>query len=414
MRWEKGVGIVNTDVVIVGGGPGGVTAALSLAAQGIQSIIVEKEEFPRFHIGESMTGECGAIVRRLGLEEHMAGHPVKHATDVYGANGANKFRVPVMSRSGDGELSPSTTWQVRRSDFDDMLLEAAQDRGVEIMAGSAKEPLIGADGSVVGVAVELPDGSVVQIDASMVVDASGRSTWAARAGLTGPKERGHYASQTAVFAHVKGATRDDGEDSGNTIIFYSDHLHWGWFIPLDDETTSIGVVASNEHFKAFSGTMEDYFWHELRTLNPELTRRVDGVVLTEEVQSTANFSYEVAEYTGPGFVAIGDAHRFIDPIFSFGLYVTMAEAENAATAVARYLAGEGTGPLEEHQNFAERGQNTLQSLVDGFWANPLAFGYMVHHSQYSDELIDIFAGRIYNEGESPAVEKLEALVGEAL
>ena len=402
---------MQADVVIVGGGPGGCTASLFLEQRGIQSVIVEKDEFPRFHIGESMTGEAGAIVRRLGLEERMKkqGYPVKFATEVYGKGGKNKFRVNVMSRSDKG-LDRASTWQVRRSDFDSILFETAIERGATHIRGTAKKPIVDRDGRVTGVSVELADGDTLDINASMVIDASGRGTWAHRIGLTGPKGKGNYATQTAAFSHVRGAVRDEGDDQGNTLIFYKSHLHWGWFIPIDDEITSVGIVAPNTHFRDFGGSVEEFYEAEVRSLNPELWRRLEDVELVQPVRSTANFSYEVSEYVGDGFMCVGDSHRFIDPIFSFGLYVTMAEAEKAAAAITEQMAGTNGEALDEFVAFAERGQNNLQALVDGFWTNPLAFGYMVHHSEYADNFTDLFAGRIYDEEANPAITKLESLI----
>lgn len=402
---------MQTDVVIVGGGPGGCTTSLFLEQRGISSVIVEQAEFPRFHIGESMTGEAGAIVRRLGLEATMKArsYPVKFATEVYGTGGNNKFRVPVMAR-GDEGLNRASTWQVRRSDFDAILFEAAIERGATHVTGKAQKPIVDADGRVTGVSVELPEGDTLDIEAQMVVDASGRGTWASRAGLTGPKDKGNYAKQTAIFSHVRGAVRDEGDDSGNTIIFYKSHLHWGWFIPIDDEVTSIGIVAPNKHFQNFSGTVEEYYDEEVATLNPELARRLDDAEQVEPVRSTANFSYEVTDYVGEGFMCVGDSHRFIDPIFSFGLYITMAEAEKAASVIADVFAGSGDDALGDYAAFTQRGQDNLQNLVDGFWTNPLAFGYMVHHSEYADDFIDLFAGRIYDEAPNPAITKLGTLI----
>ncbi len=404
---------IETDVAVVGGGPGGTTTALFLERHGVESVIIEQDPFPRFHIGESMTGEAGAIVRRLGLEEQMnaCDWPVKFATEVYGTGGNNKFRVPVMARNGNG-LATTSTWQVRRSDFDRLLFDTALARGVHHVRGKATEPMHADDGTITGIVVETDDDEV-QVRARCVVDASGRHTWAFRQGLTGTKERGEYASQTAVFTHVKGAVRDPGDDAGNTIIFYSSHLHWGWFIPIDDEVVSIGIVAPNDYMRDFSGSIDEYFDHEMKTINPELARRTTDVELVEPVRATANFSYEVSDYVREGLVCVGDAHRFIDPIFSFGLYIAMAEAERAAATIARCVTTGDWSRLSEYHEFAELGQDTLQTLVDGFWSNPLAFGYMVHHSEYQEDFVDMFAGRIYERRRSSAYHKLGELISKA-
>jgi flavin-dependent dehydrogenase len=405
---------VDIDVVIIGGGPGGSTTSLFLEKLGLSSVIVEADPFPRFHIGESMTGEAGAILRRLGLEETMIemAWPVKHATEVYGAGGQNKFRVPVMARESNG-LKAASTWQVRRSEFDTMLLDRAIERGATLVRGEAVDPILARNGAVTGTTVRLEDRSTTEIAARMVVDASGRGTWASRAGLTGERKRGNYATQTAVFSHVRNAVRDDGDDCGNTLIFYSSHLHWGWFIPIDNEITSIGIVAPNSYFREFSSDVDGYFAGQLESLNPELKRRIEDAEHVEPVRATANFSYEIPEYVGDGFLCVGDSHRFIDPIFSFGLYISMAEAERAAGAIAEAINNLNPAALNDYLSFADRGQETLQHLVDGFWANPLAFGYMVHHSDYAEDFVDMFAGRIYSEKRSAAYEKLGQLIKNA-
>jgi 2-polyprenyl-6-methoxyphenol hydroxylase-like FAD-dependent oxidoreductase len=127
---------MKTDVLIIGGGPGGSAMAMFLIREGIKPVILEQEEFPRYHIGESMTGEAAQVVRRLGLAEQMvkSQHPVKHGVKVFGATGHNSWYVPVSSRDKDWNLSPSTTWQVRRSDFDTMMLREAEARGTSSLA----------------------------------------------------------------------------------------------------------------------------------------------------------------------------------------------------------------------------------------------------------------------------------------
>ena len=121
----------NVEALILGAGPAGTMAAMRLLERGVRPLLIEREQFPRYHIGESMTGECGAILRELGLAEKMTrdGHPVKHGVCVFGARGNSDWWVPVMQRAESGELQDQTTWQVRRSSFDAMLLDEALQRG---------------------------------------------------------------------------------------------------------------------------------------------------------------------------------------------------------------------------------------------------------------------------------------------
>src|SRR5437899_3098391 len=130
---------IKTDVLIIGGGPGGATAAMFLLREGIKPIIIEQEEFPRFHIGESMTGEAGQVLRRLGLEKMMLErhYPIKYGVKVYGADGVNSWFIPVCARTPEWELTVGSTWQVRRSDFDGVMLKEAESRGATVIRGTA-------------------------------------------------------------------------------------------------------------------------------------------------------------------------------------------------------------------------------------------------------------------------------------
>src|SRR4030095_11285181 len=141
---------MTTNVLIMGGGPGGAAAAMFLTQEGIKPIVLEQETFPRFHIGESMTGEAGQLLRRLGLEEKMlsANYPVKHGVKVYGAEAVNSWFIPVSARTPDWKLMPGTTWQVRRSHFDGMMLQEAQARGATVVRGKGVKPLLADDGAV--------------------------------------------------------------------------------------------------------------------------------------------------------------------------------------------------------------------------------------------------------------------------
>jgi flavin-dependent dehydrogenase len=385
-----------------------------LRQHGIDSIIIEKDTFPRYHIGESMTGEAGAQVRALGLEEKMAElkFPVKRGLTVYGTGGKNSWFVPVMARDEDRNLQPQFTWQVRRHEFDAMLLTEAQARGAKIINGQAVDVLRTEDDAVCGVQVRMADGGVREIESDVVVDASGLASFLANQGVTGPKYRGNYDRQIAIYSQVKGALRDPGDKKDDTLIFYTSKFHWGWFIPLDDETVSIGVVIPSAYFQEKGESKHDFLVREIRELNPELARRVPEPVLTEEARSIVNYSYQVREFTGPGFICIGDSHRFIDPIFSFGLYVTMKEAQLAAGAIARYFDGEDRdlpNPFIKHQVYCDRGIDVVEDFVDTFWEHPLAFAAFMHHRHFGD-MIDALAGRIYENQPSVAVTSMRKLL----
>jgi flavin-dependent dehydrogenase len=402
-------------VAIIGGGPGGASAAMFLAARGIPSVIIEKEQFPRYHIGESMTGECGALLRELGLGDEMlsASHPIKRGVTVYGTTGQNAWWVPVMARdAATGSRTPAFTWQVRRAEFDKMMLEEALRRGATLLPGRATMPLRDEDGSVRGVRVATPDGGTVDVESEVLLDCSGQNTFLANHGVTGPKHLGNYDRQIAVFSQVAGTIRDEGDARGNTLIFYKNKYHWSWFIPIDDDVVSVGIVTPAQYFVDKRETKADYVRRELRELNPEMSRRIPDATLIEESRSIKNYSFEVRKFTGKGFICIGDAHRFIDPIFSFGLYVSIKEAKLAAYAIERYLAGyrrDEADPFSEHRLYCDKALDIVEDLLDCFWEHPMAFAYFVHE-RYKESMIDLFAGRAYDVGQLDSVDSMRKLI----
>jgi FADH2-dependent halogenase len=392
------------DVAIVGGGPGGAATALYLLKAGIKPVIVEKEQFPRYHIGESLTGECAACLRRLGLEETMRaeGNPIKHGVKVWGAGGRNSFWVAVKERTAENALKPTWTWQVLRSRFDQVLLETAIARGAAYYPGEAVRPLV-RDGVVTGVELRTANGVSRTVESEILVDASGQSTFLANRGLTGRKERGEFDKQVAVFSQLKGLKRDAGgapdREPGNTLIFYRDKHHWAWFIPLDEERVSVGVVTPSSYFTGQKLSREAFLRQELMDLNPELTERVANLEFVETTRAASNYSYRCRRFTGKGFLCVGDSHRFIDPIFSFGLFLAVKEAQYASEAAVRYFSGEAHGldnPFAEYESLVDAGQDVIQDLVDCFWDFPLAFQGLVHRS-HSDDMTDLFAGRLYGD-----------------
>src|SRR5438105_4012338 len=175
---------MKTDVLIVGGGPGGSATAMFLLREGIKPIIVEAETFPRYHIGESMTGAGGKVLRDLGLTDEMyrRKHPTKQGVKVYGQSKAGTWFVPVTGRDENWKLFEWDTWQVRRSDFDTMMLKEAVSRGATLIPGKAIKPLRN-NGSIKGAQIKLADSEKVEeIESEVLLDCSGQATWLASLG----------------------------------------------------------------------------------------------------------------------------------------------------------------------------------------------------------------------------------------
>jgi flavin-dependent dehydrogenase len=411
---------VKTEVAIVGGGPAGSATAMFLIREGIKPIIIEQERFPRYHIGESLTGEGGKILRALGLKDEMyrRKYPTKQGVKVFGQSVRGTWFVPVTGRDENWKLFEWDTWQVRRSDFDKMLLEEAVSRGATLIPGKAIKPLQRNDGSVRGVQVRMADGGKVEdIESELLLDCSGQATWLGNlGGVTGPKYLGAYDKQIAIFSQVAGGIRDNGPardaHRDNTLIYYQKKYHWSWFIPLDDEVVSVGIVAPSAYYLSKKESLKEYLVRELHELHPDLKRRLPVIKLVEDVHVIPNYSYQIKGFGGKGFLCIGDAHRFIDPIFSFGVAVALREAQEAAPAIKAYLAGanrDSPNPFAAHQLFCEQGIDVLEDCIDSFWEHPLAFAVYVYN-RYPDGITDTFAGRIYERQPSPLLHAFRKLL----
>ena len=391
-------------VIILGGGPGGAATALYLIQAGIKPLIVERQSFPRFHIGESLSGECGNSIRKLQLEEQLQAqnYPIKYGVNVYNPNGV-PFWVEVKKRCPDTHaMMPNSTWSVTRASFDKILLDAARDRGAEFMQCEAVSP-IQENGVVKGLQIRNDSGTLENLYCDVLVDCSGQATFLANRGVTGPKVKGNYTNQIGVFSQIEGMKLDSGTEPskslGNTLIFYKKRDHWGWTIPLTPELVSVGVVAPAAYFKEKGLSKTEYLREELTSLNPELTRRVTKTSFVEDVRSVTSYSYATTKYAGKGFICVGDAHQFTDPIFSFGVFLAMKEGEFAADAIVKHLGEEGgtnDNPFADYETVTTEGQDAIRDVIDTFWEYPLVFTRMAS-GRAEDDITDLFAGRVYGD-----------------
>ena len=308
--------VTDFDVLVVGGGPAGSTAAALLAARGERVLLVEKDRHPRFHIGESLLPMNVPLLEELGVraEVERIGMP-KYGVEFVSPR-HDKAMTLDFAQSWDKRYPYS--WQVRRSEFDHVLLKNAAAKGATVIEGCrVGEVSVGASGVVAMAKDEA--GVSHRYTARFLVDASGRDTLMANQMAT--KQRNPRHRSAAVFAHFTGAHRLADKASGNISVFWFAH-GWFWFIPLADGTTSIGAVCSPEFIKA-RGTDVTTFLHSLIAMSPALSARLADAEICGEAQATGNYSYRSTAMCGANFVMLGDAYAFIDPVFSTGVYLAM-------------------------------------------------------------------------------------------
>jgi len=251
--------------------------------------------------------------------------------------------------------------------------------------------------------VRTPTGATENLFSDVLIDASGSATFLANHKVTGPKLRGNYDKQIALYTQFSGTIRDGGsephEQPGNTLLFYKKKNHWAWFIPVGDELTSVGVVFPAEYFKQAHLSKEEMVLRECRTMNAALSERLPDLTFREQIYAAPNFSYRVMNYTGKGFLCVGDAHRFIDPIFAFGIFFGVQEGEFAAEAIAGFLSGETKtygNPFKDYEALCDQGNDIAQDFIDCLWDYRFAFQRMVAY-KHREAIIDVFAGRVYGE-----------------
>jgi flavin-dependent dehydrogenase len=320
------------DVAVIGGGPAGSTAAALLARRGYKVIALEKAHHPRFHIGESLLPMNLPVFERLGVLDKVRTLGVYKAGADFETNNERGYNTYAFARAIGS--SPPHAYQVWRQDFDKMLYDHARETGADAREGQEVLAVeqIGARESLLRVRGDA--GREYQIQARYVVDASGRDTFlSAKKKL---RRKNHEHQSAAIFGHFSGALTRPGEDAGNISIYRFDH-GWMWMIPLPGGVMSVGAVCRPEYLKQRHGRTVEFLLETLR-LNPALWSRLDRAVLIgNEVRVTGNYSYDSVRMGGPGWVMVGDAFAFLDPVFSSGVYLAMSGAEQAASVVDEAL-----------------------------------------------------------------------------
>ncbi|MHB1422995.1 MAG: NAD(P)/FAD-dependent oxidoreductase [Gemmataceae bacterium] len=385
-----------TDVVVIGGGPAGSTVSTLLAQHGCKVKLFERDRFPRFHIGESLIPETYWVFQRLKMLDKMKASPFVKKYSVQFVNAQGKESAPFYFHDNKPHEC-SQTWQVIRSEFDQMMLDNAREQGVKVHQPARVLDVLFDGNRAVGVRVQAEDGIQQEVRAKVVVDASGQSTMLQnrfKLRVWDP-----VLDKGAIWTYWEGAYRDSGRDEGATVVIQTTNKKgWWWYIPQHDNTISVGVVAPFAYLFKGRGSHEQTYNEEVAACQA-VQKRLDGAKRATGYFATKDYSYRSNQVAGDGWVLIGDAFGFLDPLYSSGVLLALKSGELAADAIADGLAkGDvSAAQLGRWGEMFNKGVDRMRRLVceyyDGF-----SFGTFVkHYPHLRGKITDLLIGDLFTD-----------------
>lgn len=315
------------EVLVVGGGPAGTTIAGFLTKKGWDVTLLEKNHHPRFHIGESLLPMNLPILERLGVLERVEKIGVVKLGAEFNSISEEKSSTIYFRNAMDN--SQPFAYQVKRSEFDEILFRNCQRLGVTALEGAQVCDIEFRQNEKHRVHTQNEAGDNVIWEANFVVDASGRDTFLAK--RLSIKEKNPKHNSAAIFGHFSGVKRRDGDDQGNISIYWFKH-GWFWMIPLREDVMSVGAVCFPDYLKTRRSSVKDFLWETINSCDG-VSHRMKNATLIGEAQATGNYTYTSKQMYGNGYMMVGDAFAFVDPVFSSGVFFAMSSAEMAADIV---------------------------------------------------------------------------------
>ncbi len=397
------------DVVVIGGGPAGSTVSTLLADSGRRVGLFERERFPRFHIGESLIPETYWVLKRIGMLEKMQRSHFVKKYSVQFVNASGKLSAPFYFWDNKPHEC-SQTWQVVRSEFDQMLLDNAREHGVEAYEGVHVIDVLFEGDCAVGVTIKDTDGTRREIRAQVVVDASGQA--ALLQNRFKLRVWDPILNKGAIWTYWQGAYRDTGRDEGATMVLQTQNRNgWFWYIPQHDDTVSVGVVSPFDYLFKGRGTNHEKTYLEEVERCPAVKQRISGATRATGYFVTRDYSYRSTRVAGNGWLLVGDAFGFLDPLYSSGVLLALKSGELAAAAIGEGLDRSDVSEAQLGRWGAgfNEGVDRMRRLVCEFY-DGFSFGEFVRkYPHLRGTITDLLIGDLFTSRVDAVWEPMESL-----
>lgn len=408
------------DVVIIGGGPAGSAMGAYLAKAGISCMILEKEQFPRPHVGEALVVACNRVFKEIGVLDKLTdGEFIYKYGAAWTSEASNKpfshgwedfnddIDVSVDFSKQDGTFYTTTSLHVDRAKFDKLLLDHAESLGAKVIYQANVHNISHSEN---GCEVHYREGKVdKEVKCKLIVDASGRRTLVGR--MKGWKQIDDVFDQCAVHTWVKGADIPEMEKHYTYIHFLPEMNSWLWQIQITDEITSLGVVSQKSTFQAHKLDYNTFFW-EMISKRDDLSAKLKSAERIRDFKVEGDYSYSMSQICDDGVVMIGDAARFVDPIFSSGVSVALNSARYASKSIIEAIRTESysRAAFKSYENTMEIGTNNWYRFISLYYRLNVLFTYFVSRKEYRKDVLKFLQGDVYDNSGEHLLEAMEQLV----